>query len=185
MATGILGGTCQRRNEPARRANDVNSKAAGNRKISRRQLSFLTTFGRVVKAVFAASSLVVGQRLDQIDDALAHLGVLDLDKGLVERQAFGAGQKVDDVTGGLAFGKPLGRLFGRAGRVFEKEGNGHFQHSRDVLQTAGADAIRSLFVFLDLLKRNTKMLAELFLTHSEHHPTQTDTTSDVYVNRIG
>jgi hypothetical protein len=40
-----------------------------------------------------------------------------------------------------------------------------------MLQAAGAYPIGALLVFLDLLECDAEMLAEFFLTHTEHHAT--------------
>jgi hypothetical protein len=53
-----------------------------------------------------------------------------------------------------------------------------------MLQAAGTDPIRPLFVFLDLLKSNAQVFAKLLLAHPKHHPTKTDPTSDMNVYRV-
>ena len=70
-------------------------------------------------------------------------------------------------------------------RALEKERYGYLQDVRSVMQAAGADAISPLLVFLHLLEREAERVAELLLTHAEHHPAHTYSTADVLVGRIG
>jgi hypothetical protein len=43
-----------------------------------------------------------------------------------------------------------------------------------VLKAARADAVGALLVLLDLLEGDAELLAELFLTHAQHHSTETN-----------
>ncbi len=47
------------------------------------------------------------------------------------------------------------------------------------LQPAGTDTVSSLFVFLYLLESKAKGVAELFLTHAQHHPPHAHTRTHV------
>ena len=53
------------------------------------------------------------------------------------------------------------------------------------LQTAGADAIGALFIFLDLLEGDAERVAKFFLAHAEHGSPQAYPASDMDINRIG
>lgn len=69
-------------------------------------------------------------------------------------------------------------------RPFEEKRDRHLKYLGDLLKSAGADAVGSLFVFLDLLKCETEGIAELLLTHAQHHPTHAHARTDVLVDRI-
>ena len=56
---------------------------------------------------------------------------------------------------------------------------------RDLLQPARADPVRALFVFLHLLECQTERVAELLLTHPEHHAAHPYTSAHVLVGGIG
>ena len=58
----------------------------------------------------------------------------------------------------------------RMRRAFKEERNRDLQNVSDRLQPAGANTVGAFFVFLDLLKGQAKGVAELFLTHAQHHP---------------
>ena len=55
---------------------------------------------------------------------------------------------------------------------------------RDLLQAARADPVGALFVFLHLLKRQAKSIAEFLLAHSEHHAAHAHAAADVLVDRV-
>jgi hypothetical protein len=50
-----------------------------------------------------------------------------------------------------------------------------------MLKAAGANPVGPLLVFLDLLKRDAKILTEPLLAHPQHHAAKANPTSDVYV----
>ncbi len=53
-----------------------------------------------------------------------------------------------------------------------------------MLQPARADAVRALLVFLDLLKRQAKCVAEIRLAHCQYHPAHAHPAADVLVDGI-
>src|ERR1700730_15676967 len=55
----------------------------------------------------------------------------------------------------------------------------------NLLQSARADAVRALLVFLDLLKGDAERIAQMRLTHIQHHTAYTTPTADRLVYRIG
>ena len=61
----------------------------------------------------------------------------------------------------------------------------HLQRVGHRLQPAGADAVRALLVFLDLLKRDAELVAELLLAQAEHLPAHAHPAADIDVRRIG
>ena len=48
-------------------------------------------------------ALIAGDLFNEVDDPSAQLGVLDVRKGLRQRQAIGARQKIRDVVGDRSF----------------------------------------------------------------------------------
>jgi hypothetical protein len=61
-------------------------------------------------------------------------------------------------------GRPVaGGAFLSAGRAFKEKCDGHFPNLSDLLEARGADAVRALFVFLYLLKRQPDVPAEYLL----------------------
>src|SRR5580692_9247932 len=121
--------------------------------------------GRADKNTAICSPLFADSDLfDEVDNPPSQLGVADAHEGFGERQAIRGGEKIRNVSrrGRLAQSvRP--RRAGNAWRAFEEERHRHLQDQRDLLQAAGADAVRSLLVFLDLLKSQAEVVAELLL----------------------
>jgi len=53
-----------------------------------------------------------------------------------------------------------------------------------LLQAASADPIRAFLVFLNLLKRQAKRLAELFLAKTNEHAAHSNPATDMAIDRI-
>ena len=53
-----------------------------------------------------------------------------------------------------------------------------------MLETAGPDPVRALFVFLHLLKRQPQSVPERALAHTEHEPPHADPAANMYVSGI-
>src|SRR5581483_1766029 len=107
------------------------------------------------------------QRADEIDDLPPHLGVLHPQESAVELQALGAGEEVNHVACRFRLAHTGTRLFRRAARcVLKEERYRDLEDARNVLQAARANPVRALFVFLNLLESDTKILAKLFLAHA-------------------
>src|SRR5439155_7794687 len=69
--------------------------------------------------------------------------------------------------------------------TLEKKRHRNLQDVRNLLQPAGADPVRALLVFLDLLEREAKPIAELLLAHAQHHATHAHTAPDMLVDGVG
>src|SRR5712692_7316385 len=54
----------------------------------------------------------------------------------------------------------------------------------EVLQSAGADPVPTLFVFLNLLESEAKRIAELLLAHSQQHTTHSNPAPHMLVRGI-
>ncbi|CUX40725.1 hypothetical protein AGR5A_Cc90298 [Agrobacterium genomosp. 5 str. CFBP 6626] len=125
-----------------------------------------------------------GERLDEIDETTANLWVGNLHKCAVQLQTFRRRQEIHHVVGAGCF-RHAGRAANLiAGRVFEEEGNGYVQNPRYVLQAAGADTVRALFVLLDLLKGNSETFTQLFLAHAKHGSAKANSASDMNVDGV-
>ena len=122
--------------------------------------------------------------LDQLHDAPAQLRARDPHERLDERQPVIGGEKIGDVAGGWRFLQSR-RVAGRRWSALEEERHRHLEDEGDLLQPARTDAIGALLVFLDLLKRQAKRIAQLLLTHAQHHAPHAHAAPDVLVDRIG
>src|SRR5579863_9751366 len=123
------------------------------------------------------------QRNHKVDDSPAHFWIADAQEGAIQLQALGRGEEVDDIG--------LRRLLGEAAairlrrRAFEKVRRRDLERSGRLLQAAGADSIRALFVFLDLLERHTEKFAELALAHADHCPAHSQPRADIDIDHVG
>jgi hypothetical protein len=136
----------------------------------------------------ARAPLLSGETGHKVDDASAHFLILDPSKSFVEVHAFRGADEVHDESR-VFFGDRV--FFAAAGgsaavhwRPIEKESRGHVQRRRNLLQATGANSISALFIFLDLLKRQTQGFAEFLLTHSKKNAAHSDPTADMAVDRI-
>src|SRR5579862_8353202 len=137
------------------------------------------------RAAKPASVLVVGDLLDQVDDAPSQLGIADARKCLGERQSVRGGEKIGDIGRRRRLTHVVvarSRLSMR--RALEEERDRHLKDIRNMLQPAGADAVGAFLVFLDLLKGQAERVAEFFLAHREHHPAHAHAAADMFVDRI-
>lgn len=65
-----------------------------------------------------------------------------------------------------------------------KKGNRYIEDRRDILQAAGANTVRALFVLLNLLKGNSETFTQFFLAHAEHGSAKTNSASDMNVDGV-
>ena len=127
--------------------------------------------------------MVDSDLLHELDDTLLELRVLDPHEGLGERESVRRGEKVGHLGRQWSHFLRLGcSRYTR--RAFEEERHRDLQDVRDVLQPARANAVRALLVFLDLLKRQPKCVAEIRLAHCQHHPAHAHPVADVLVDGI-
>src|SRR5262249_52818729 len=133
-----------------------------------------------------ASALAAARDLlDEVDNAPAQLGIVDTHEGLGKRQAVRGSQKIRHVSGRRRLAHALRpRHAGNNRRTIEEERHRNLENVRNLLQPARADAIGALFVFLHLLKSQAKSIAELFLTHRQHHATHAHAATDMLIDRI-
>jgi hypothetical protein len=131
----------------------------------------------------ALGAVLLGDRLDHANDRTPKRSLLDVPEGLDQRVPIRMTEKVGDKGDR----RPLGLPCGAPGRrqALEEERDRDAQNSRQLLQPARADAVRAFFVFLNLLKRQAQLVAELFLAHAEHKAAHADAAPDILVDRIG
>jgi hypothetical protein len=123
--------------------------------------------------------------LDEINDAPPQLGVADPHEGLGECQTVRGGEKVGDISRRGCFSHSFRPPCARdVRRTIEKERDRHLQYLRDLLKSAGTNAIGALLILLNLLKGEAERVAQLLLTHAQHHPAHAHPAADVLVDRI-
>src|ERR1700730_9446246 len=71
------------------------------------------------------------------------------------------------------------------GGTLKKECNRYLKNLGNLLQSARPDSGCTLFVFLQLLKREIECLAKLFLAHPQHHATHPYPAAHVLVDGVG
>src|SRR5258705_205712 len=55
---------------------------------------------------------------------------------------------------------------------------------KNMLQSAGTDAVRAFLLFLHLLEANTERIGQLLLADAEHHPPHAHPAANVHVNGV-
>src|SRR6516165_2724145 len=69
--------------------------------------------------------------------------------------------------------------------TLKEKGHRNLQDMGNLLQAAGADAVRALLVFLYLLESDSERIAQLVLAHGEHLAAHAHTVADMAVGGIG
>lgn len=128
--------------------------------------------------------------LHQIDDLATGFLGFDLLEGSIELQPLRTADKIHYEGCLVGFSHALGIavLFttgNTAGHIGEEKFHGDFENVRDREKTTCSDAVRAFFVLLYLLKCQAKTFTETFLAHSDHHPTQPNSTADVNIDGVG
>src|SRR5262249_21878182 len=119
----------------------------------------------------------------EIDDATPHSRTLYSGECLGEGQSFGSRQEIRDVSrrGGIL--RAMGSGVEVRGTI-KKKRHRHLEDFGNLLEPACSDPVRALLIFLNLLERETQGLAELFLTHGQHHSPHPDSAPHVPVDRV-
>src|SRR6185436_2048670 len=153
-------------------------------------------FPRVDDVEIAHDFLVARQRFHQVQNALANARIGDLRVRADQLEAFGARHEfhhvrpgfqvlvvsVDVSDAGAVAVRQTVRAGDFVGYVVEEVRNGHGKNLRNIKKAARPDAVRSLFVFLDLLECETEKLTELFLAHSDQHAAKTNAAADMGID---
>ena len=114
-------------------------------------------------AMFTLASIVlVGDLLDEIDNAAAQLFVLDACERLDQRKPIRSGDEFGDIVRRRSFTHAAAAAV-KMRRALEEKRCRHLQDIGDLLQPAGADAVGALLVLLHLLESQTQRIAKLFL----------------------
>ena len=103
-----------------------------------------------------------GDLLDKIDDGTPKPCVLNVHEGFGEMKPIGGGQKIGYVLWRRSVGLCM-VLSAHVRSPFKEELDRHLKNIRNMLQAACADAVRALFVFLNLLERQAERIAKVRL----------------------
>lgn len=145
----------------------------------------------------AAEPLCVARgadRLDRLEDALAHLRLADLVVGAHELERFALDERITLLVEGRALLAERNDLaaathHGSAGEslarhLVEEVGDRHVEDLGELKQTRGADAVGAALVLLDLLERQVDRVAELGLRHAEQGTALAHPGADMHVDRM-
>jgi hypothetical protein len=72
----------------------------------------------------------------------------------------------------------------RSPNGFEEERDRHAQHLAQLIEAAGAYAVFSLLVLVQLLIRDAQDCGKFWLAHSQSHPPLSHTRSDMNIDRM-
>jgi hypothetical protein len=134
--------------------------------------------------------ILASQRANKIDNAFANFRVVNPREGHVEMQPLSGRQEIRDIIG-------IGTLRNtdepgfetcywlKRRRAFKKIGRGNIERSRNLLESARANPVNALFIFLDLLKCQTQGFSQFFLAHAKHHAPHADAAADVAIDGVG
>src|SRR5258706_7936267 len=123
------------------------------------------------------------KRAHELEDAPSHLRVSYAHECKAQLQPFATRKKLHHRWRLVSVCKTTGVR--SSIDIFVEEADGHTQNPCDFEQTARADAIDPLLVLLNLLKCETEQLSQAFLTHPDHHSPQSNTMTNMRVDRIG
>ncbi|HEY6222466.1 MAG TPA: hypothetical protein VIW26_01665 [Gemmatimonadales bacterium] len=126
--------------------------------------------------------LPVSDQLDQPQDGAASARAGDLGEGLHEAERVPIGEQGAPVQIGPsvpAACTPVARpLVVVARAAIEQRGDRHAEGAGKLIEPAGADAVRAVFIFLDLLGSHPEVAAELGLREAALQTTDPDIASD-------
>ena len=115
----------------------------------------------------------LGKGADGANDPTPKLRVLNAHESSHQRVRIRGRQEVGDVTCGSPL-SPLRPMIRPFCGPLEKEMYRNIKHLGNPLQSASADAIDAILVFLHLLKRDAKPISKAFLAHTELEPSHAD-----------
>jgi hypothetical protein len=119
--------------------------------------------------------------LNKLDNSAAQFRVWDLHESLYQSQAVRRGEEIIHVqvrVGNLYSPSRLTR------HSVEEERNRHLKDLGYVLQPAGANAVGSLLIFLNLLERQSKRVRKIGLAHFEHQTAHPHAAADMPVDGV-
>jgi hypothetical protein len=119
--------------------------------------------------------------LDQRNDGAPNLGVFDSRVRPYQRDPIGRREKSTYIT---RYRRPTFRAFRQmklARRPLKEKRHRYPKDVRQLMKTAGADAVGALLVLLDLLKRQPQTIRQLHLSEVEHKSPHADTVANMLV----
>jgi hypothetical protein len=132
-------------------------------------------------AVVAGSIVFRRDLLNKPDNSAAQFRVWDTDERLYQSQAIGGGEEIIHVQVRVSNLHSPSRP---ARHSVEEERNRHLKDLGYVLQPAGANAVGSLLIFLNLLERQSKRVRKSCLAHFEHQAPHPHAAADMPVDGI-
>src|SRR6266851_10112089 len=127
------------------------------------------------------SVLVLCKFFDQVHNPSSYLGVADPHERFNERQPVACCHEICQRIGRRRLaGEDVTRR-----RALEEEWDRRLQGMANLLQSARADPVSALLVFLHLLEGDAERIAQPRLTHVQHHTAHTHATANMLVYRIG
>ena len=110
--------------------------------------------------------------LNKQNDGATQFCIFDTHKRLHQIQAICRGEEVAHVGGRGSFSRLPSRWPNarRGRRALKEKRNRHPKDLGDVLQSAGADAVGTVLVFLNLLECQSEGVCNIGLAHIEHKP---------------
>jgi uncharacterized protein YjiS (DUF1127 family) len=124
--------------------------------------------------------------LDKPDHGATQFCIFDTHERLHQIQAVGCREEVGHVGGRGSFSRHPSRWPNarRGRRALEEKRNRHLKDLGYVLQSAGADAVETLLVFLNLLEYQPEGVRDIGLAHIEYEPPHAQTAADMLVGWI-
>jgi hypothetical protein len=130
---------------------------------------------------YAGSIVFRRDLLNKPDYSAPHFRVRDAHERLYQSQAIRRGEEIIHVqvrVGNLCNPSRLTR------HSVEEERNRHSKDLGYVLQPAGANAVGSLLIFLNLLERQSKRVRKIGLAHFEHQAAHPHAAADMPVDGV-
>jgi hypothetical protein len=118
-----------------------------------------------------------GDQIDQFAEVAANRSIGDLRVGGKQFDRRGVGNELDRNIPSSSFAE---RCIHSA---FEKGADRNAEHIGDLRKAPGADAIRTLFIFLHLLERDAEPLCKLALRHARGQPMRANGFANSAVRR--
>src|SRR6476620_2155890 len=127
-------------------------------------------------------ALETGDRAGRVDDELAFFRIGRRAENPCQLNPFRRLQRARDELGAARFAEAPDACL--ALQFVEEILHGDTEDLRHVIEPARADPIRSLLVFLYLLKGDAEQFAQLLLAHADQQPAHPHAISDMAVDKV-